>query len=72
MSKRPTVAVIEPQKSDQQLQQSLSNLNTCESESRPLPRPPRTAMGGMIRSNAVSQQDVDNAVGTYNRQQGDC
>ena len=50
---------------DQQLQQSLSNLNTAKANLA-LAETTKNRYEGMIRSNAVSQQDVDNAVGTYN------
>jgi RND family efflux transporter MFP subunit len=57
--------VIETPEVDQQLQQSLSNLNTAKANLA-LAETTKNRYEGMIRSNAVSQQDVDNAVGTYN------
>src|SRR6202040_1532181 len=59
------LAVIETPEVDQQLQQSLSNLNTAKANLA-LAETTKNRYQGMIRSNAVSQQDVDNAVGTYN------
>jgi RND family efflux transporter MFP subunit len=59
------LAVIETPEVDQQLQQSLSNLNTAKANLA-LAETTKNRYEGMIRSNAVSQQDVDNAVGTYN------
>ena len=59
------LAVIETPEVDQQLQQSLSNLNTAKANLA-LADTTKNRYEGMIRSNAVSQQDVDNAVGTYN------
>lgn len=59
------LAVIDTPEVDQQLQQSLSNLNTAKANLA-LAEITRNRYQGLLRSNAVSQQDVDNAVGTYN------
>jgi len=65
VKKGQLLAVIETPEVDQQLQQSLSNLNTAKANLA-LAETTKNRYEGMIRSNAVSQQDVDNAVGTYN------
>src|SRR5882757_7164009 len=65
VKKGQLLAVIETPEVDQQLQQSLSNLNTAKANLA-LAETTKKRYEGMIRSNAVSQQDVDNAVGTYN------
>ncbi len=65
VKKGQLLAVIETPEVDQQLQQSLSNLNTAKANLA-LAQTTKNRYEGMIRSNAVSQQDVDNAVGTYN------
>src|SRR2546425_4805054 len=59
------LAVIDTPEVGQQLQQSLSNLNTAKANLA-LAQITRNRYQGLLRSNAVSQQDVDNAVGTYN------
>src|SRR5712664_478204 len=59
------LAVIDTPEVDQQVQQSLSNLNTAKANLA-LAQITRNRYQGLLRSNAVSQQDVDNAVGTYN------
>jgi len=65
VKKGQLLAIIETPEVDQQLQQSLSNLNTARANLA-LAETTKNRYEGMIRSNAVSQQDVDNAVGTYN------
>ena len=65
VKKGQLLAVIETPEVDQQLQQSLSNLNTAKANLA-LAETTKNRYEGMIRSNAVSQQDVDNVVGTYN------
>ena len=65
VKKGQLLAVIETPEVDQQLQQSLSNLNTAKANLA-LAETTKNRYEGMIRTNAVSQQDVDNAVGTYN------
>jgi len=59
------LAVIEAPEVDQQLEQSLSNLNTAKANLA-LAETTRNRYQGLLKDNAVSQQDVDNAVGTYN------
>src|SRR5438445_5466174 len=59
------LAVIDTPEDDQQLQQSLSNLNTANANLA-LAQITRNRYQGLLRRNAVSQQDVDNAEGTYN------
>jgi RND family efflux transporter MFP subunit len=59
------LAVIETPEVDQQLQQSMSNLNTSKANLA-LAEITKTRYQGLLKDNAVSQQDVDNAVGTYN------
>jgi RND family efflux transporter MFP subunit len=59
------LAVIEAPELDQQLEQSLSNLNTAKANLA-LAEITKNRYEGLIKTNAVSQQDVDNAVGTYN------
>jgi RND family efflux transporter MFP subunit len=59
------LAVIETPEVDQQLQQSLSNLDTAKANLA-LAETTKNRYQGLLADNAVSQQDVDNAVGTYN------
>src|SRR6266478_5020049 len=59
------LAVIETPEVDQQLQQARSNLLTAQANLE-LAAITKTRYQGLLKSNAVSQQDVDNAVGTYN------
>lgn len=59
------LAVIDTPEVDQQLEQSLSNLNTAKANLA-LAEITKNRYEGLIRTNAVSQQDVDNAVGAYN------
>jgi RND family efflux transporter MFP subunit len=59
------LAVIETPEVDQQLAQSLSNLNTAKANLA-LAEITKTRYEGLLKSHAVSQQDVDNAVGNYN------
>jgi RND family efflux transporter MFP subunit len=59
------LAVIETPEVDQQLEQSLSNLNTAKANLA-LAEITKNRYQGLLKSNAVSQQDADNAVGTYN------
>jgi RND family efflux transporter MFP subunit len=59
------LAVIETPEVDQQLQQARSNLLTAQAN-LDLAAITKTRYQGLLKSNAVSQQDVDNAVGTYN------
>jgi RND family efflux transporter MFP subunit len=59
------LAVIETPEVDQQLQQARSNLLTARANLE-LAAITKTRYQGLLKSNAVSQQDVDNAVGAYN------
>jgi RND family efflux transporter MFP subunit len=59
------LAVIETPEVDQQLQQSISNLNTAKANLA-LAEITRNRYEGLVKDNAVAQQLVDNAVGTYN------
>jgi RND family efflux transporter MFP subunit len=59
------LAIIETPEVDQQLQQARSNLLTAQAN-LDLAAITKTRYQGLLKSNAVSQQDVDNAVGTYN------
>src|SRR5438445_4908746 len=59
------LAVIETPEVDQQLQQARSNLLTAQANLE-LAAITKTRYQGLLKSNAVAQQDVDNAVGTYN------
>jgi RND family efflux transporter MFP subunit len=62
------LAVIETPEVDQQLEQARSNLLTAQANLE-LASITKTRYQGLLKSNAVSQQDVDNAVGTYNANQ---
>jgi RND family efflux transporter MFP subunit len=59
------LAVIDTPEVDQQLEQSLSNLNTAKANLA-LAQITKDRYQGLLTKNAVAQQDVDNAVGTYN------
>jgi RND family efflux transporter MFP subunit len=59
------LALIETPEVDQQLQQARSNLLTAQANLE-LAAITKTRYQGLLKTNAVSQQDVDNAVGTYN------
>ena len=59
------LAVVDTPEVDQQLEQSLSNLNTAKANLA-LAQITKNRYQGLLGKNAVSQQDVDNAVGTYN------
>jgi RND family efflux transporter MFP subunit len=62
------LAEIDTPEVDQQLQQSRSNLATAEANLN-LADITRKRYQGLLKSNAVSQQDADNATGTYNANQ---
>ncbi len=62
------LAEIETPEVDQQLQQSRSNLATAEANLK-LAEITRNRYQELLKSNAVSQQDVDNTVGAYNANQ---
>src|SRR5438445_6786876 len=59
------LAVIETPEVHQQLQQARSNQLTAQANLE-LASVTKTRYQGLLKRNAVSQQDVDNAVGTYN------
>jgi len=59
------LALIESPEVDQQLQQARSNLLTAQANLE-LATITKARYQGLLKTNAVSQQDVDNAVGTYN------
>jgi len=59
------LAIIETPEVDQQLQQARSNLLTAQANLE-LASITKTRYQVLLKSNAVSQQDVDNAVGNYN------
>jgi RND family efflux transporter MFP subunit len=59
------LAVIETPEVDQQLQQARSNLSTAQANLE-LATITKTRYQGLLKTHAVSQQDADNAAGTYN------
>lgn len=59
------LAVVETPEVDQQLQQARANLSTA-SANLELAGITKDRYQGLLKTHAVSQQDVDNAVGTYN------
>ncbi|MGO9402805.1 MAG: efflux RND transporter periplasmic adaptor subunit [Terriglobales bacterium] len=59
------LAVIETPEVDQQLQQARSDLLIAQANLE-LATITKARYQGLLKSNAVSQQDVDNTVGTYN------
>jgi RND family efflux transporter MFP subunit len=59
------LAVIETPEVDQQLLQSRSNMATAQANLK-LAEITRDRYQGLLATHAVAQQDVDNAVGTYN------
>jgi RND family efflux transporter MFP subunit len=65
VKKGQLLAIIETPEVDQQLQQARSNLLTAQANLE-LASVTKNRYQGLLKSNAVSQQDVDNAVGTYN------
>jgi RND family efflux transporter MFP subunit len=65
VKKGQLLAVIETPEVDQQLQQARSNLLTAQANLE-LASVTKDRYQGLLKSNAVSQQDVDNAIGTYN------
>jgi RND family efflux transporter MFP subunit len=64
VKKGQLLAEIETPEVDKQLQQSLGNLGTAEANLR-LAEITKNRYEDLLKSHAVSQQDVDNAVGTY-------
>ena len=65
VKKGQLLAVISTPEIDQQLGQSRSNLSTAEANLR-LAEITKNRYEGLLKTHAVAQQDVDNAVGTYN------
>src|SRR5467141_4409742 len=65
VKKGQLLAVIASPEVDQQLQQARSNLLTAQANLE-LASITKDRYQGLKKTNAVSQQDVDNAVGTYN------
>jgi RND family efflux transporter MFP subunit len=65
VKKGQLLAVIATPEVDQQLGQSRSNLSTAEANLR-LAEITKNRYEGLLKTRAVSQQDADNAVGTYN------
>jgi RND family efflux transporter MFP subunit len=65
VKKGQLLAVISSPEVDQQLQQARSNLLTAQANLA-LASITKERYEGLKKTNAVSQQDVDNAVGTYN------
>jgi RND family efflux transporter MFP subunit len=59
------LAVVDAPEVDQQVAQSISNLDTAKANLA-LAEITKNRYQGLLKSKAVSQQDVDNAVGTYN------
>lgn len=65
VKKGQLLAVIETPELDQQVEQSISTLDTAKANLA-LAEITKKRYQGLIKSNAVPQQFVDNAVGTYN------
>jgi RND family efflux transporter MFP subunit len=65
VKKGQLLAVISSPEVDQQLQQAKSNLSTAQANLE-LASITKDRYVGLKKTNAVSQQDVDNAVGSYN------
>ena len=68
VKKGQLLAEIDTPEVDQQLQQSRSNLATAEANLK-LAEITNTRYQGLLKTNAVSQQDADNAAGTFNANQ---
>src|SRR6266446_209585 len=68
VKKGQLLAEIDTPEVDQQLQQSRSNLATAEANLK-LAEITKARYLGLLKTNAVAQQDADNAVGTYNANQ---
>jgi RND family efflux transporter MFP subunit len=64
VKKGQLLAVIETPEVDQQLAQSRSNLSTAQANLK-LAEITKNRYQGLLATHAVAQQDVDNAVGTY-------
>ena len=65
VKKGQLLAEIDTPEVDQQLEQSRSNLATAQANLK-LAEITKNRYQGLLATHAVSQQDVDNAVGTYN------
>jgi RND family efflux transporter MFP subunit len=65
VKKGQLLAVIDSPAIDQQYAQALSNLSTAQANLR-LADITKNRFLGLLKTHAVSQQDADNAVGTYN------
>ena len=65
VKKGQLLAEIETPEVDQQLEQSRSNLATAQANLK-LAEITKERYQGLLATHAVAQQDVDNAVGTYN------
>ena len=65
VKKGQLLAVIDTPEVDQQLQQARSNLMTAQANLE-LAAITKSRYQGLLKTNAVSQQDVDNTVGSYN------
>src|SRR5260370_942468 len=65
VKKGQLLAEVETPEVDQQLLQSRSNLATAQANLK-LAEITKNRYQGLLATHAVSQQDVDNAVGTYN------
>jgi len=65
VKKGQLLAEIDTPEVDQQLQQSRSNLATAEANLR-LAEITKNRYSELLKTSAVSQQDADNAIGTYN------
>jgi RND family efflux transporter MFP subunit len=65
VKKGQLLALIETPEVEQQLQQARSNLATAQANLE-LATITKTRYQGLLKTHAVSQQDADNAVGTYN------
>jgi RND family efflux transporter MFP subunit len=65
VKKGQLLAVIETPEVDQQLQQARSNLSTAQANLE-LATITKSRYQDLLKTNAVSQQDADNAVGSYN------
>jgi RND family efflux transporter MFP subunit len=65
VKKGQLLAVVETPEVDQQLEQARANLLTAQANLQ-LAAITKDRYEGLLKPHAVSQQDVDNAVGTYN------
>ena len=65
VKKGQLLAIVDTPEVDQQLAQSRSNLSTAQANLE-LAEITKNRYQGLLATHAVAQQDVDNAVGTYN------